>query len=407
MMRKISVLLLSTLLVLASCAPSVKEDEIVKKDENKAEEPSIIPNYQLSKDNYKMILPYRPSPSRGVIVDKIANRMDIDEMEEGLRRHSVQYFDPEKYFFEEGQYLSEEVVKAWLSRKLTKKQLEREVKDEVEQLKKAEMTVNEEEIRAELQQGLNPPINDQPKKSDYEKSPEYLSHILEQNFLEKKDDNSVELVGVSLGIALKSVYRYQTEIGGPYHYKKISKEEMLEQGHQIAEEVVKRMRRNEELTDVPIMIALYREEEQSSPVPGNFVEKTFVEAGSKKIGKWKPIGEEYMLFPSGQGEKKYFDDNQLVESFGDEIAQYFPNYVGVVGEGFYVDQELKKLTLEVPIEFYGKGEVLGFTQYIYGLVTEMFKDYYDLEIKITSTEKMESFIFREAGEKEPTVHIFH
>lgn len=407
MMRKISVLLLCTLLVLASCAPSMKEDEIVKKDESEAEEPSIVPNYQLSKDNYKIILPYRPSPSRGVIVDKIANRMDIDEMEEGLRRHSVEYFDPEKYYFEEGQYLSEEVVKSWLSRKLTKKQLENEVKEEVSQLEKAEMTVNEEEIRAELQRGLNPPLKDNPKKSDYEKNPEYLSHILEQNFLQKKDDNGVELVGVSLGIAMKSVYRYQTETGGPYHYKKISTEEMLEQGYGIAEEVVKRMRKNEELKDVPIMIALYREEDQSSPVPGNFVEKTFVEGGSEKIGKWKTIDEEYVLFPSEKGEKKYFDDDQLVENFGDEIAQYFPNYVGVVGEGFYVDNELKKLTIEVPIEFYGKGEVIGFTQYIYGLVTEMFKDYYDLEINITSTEKNESFIFRKAGEKEATVHIFH
>src|SRR5699024_2566381 len=112
------------LVVAASWTTSMKEDESVRKDESEAEEPAIVHNYQLSKDNYKIILPYRPSPSRGVIVDKIANRMDIDEMEEGLRRHSVEYFDPEKYYFEEGQYISEEVVKSWLSRKLTKKQLE-------------------------------------------------------------------------------------------------------------------------------------------------------------------------------------------------------------------------------------------------------------------------------------------
>ncbi len=78
----------------------------------------------------------------------------------------------------------------------------------------------------------------------------------------------------------------------------------------------------------------------------------------------------------------------------------------MIGDGFYINEELQKLTLTIPLEFYGKGEVVGFTQYTYGLVKEMFQDYYELEVKIKSNEKMESVIYRDAGEKEPTVHIF-
>lgn len=77
----------------------------------------------------------------------------------------------------------------------------------------------------------------------------------------------------------------------------------------------------------------------------------------------------------------------------------------MIGDGFYINEELQKLTLTIPLEFYGKGEVVGFTQYTYGLVKEMFQDYYELEVKIKSNEKMESVIYRDAGEKEPTVHI--
>ncbi|TQS71912.1 CamS family sex pheromone protein [Ornithinibacillus gellani] len=369
-MKKIGILLLGTLLLLTSCAPSSKDEEVVKQDEQAEQDKSIVPSYKLAKDNYRMILPYRPSKARGAITNQIANRLDIDEVEEGLRRLSSAHFDPEKYYFEEGQYLSQDTIF--------------EIIDE-----------------------LNPKIKKDQDEKVYRKNPRYLSHVLEQNFLRKKENNSVELVGVSIALAMKSVYRFQTETGGPYYYEKISKKEMLAEGEKMAAEILKRIRKVEGLENVPIMIALYREEEQGSPVPGNFVAETMVEKGSSKIGKWDSINEEYVLFPSDHAKDKYFEDAQLVNSFGDEIAEYFPNYVGVIGEGFYYNKELKKLTLEIPIEFYGKGEIIGFTQYAFGLVKEMFPDYYDLEINIVSSDKMESFIFREAGQKEPTVHIFH
>src|SRR5699024_3754302 len=113
------------------------------------------------------------------------------------------------------------------------------------------------------------------------------------------------------------------------------------------------------------------------------------------------------LMSSKKAKEKYYDDYQLVKSFGEDIAEYFPNYVGVVGEGFYVEEELRKLSFELPMEFYGKGEVIGFSQYTYGLIKEMFPEYYHLEAKITSHNKIESIIYREAGIEDPAVHILH
>lgn len=377
MVKKLCVVLLCSLLLLASCAPRMNDDEEVvqKKNETANKEKSIVPSYQLSEETYRMILPYKTSAARGVILDQMGNRLDIDEMEEGLRRQSKTVYDPKKYYYQEGQYLDEETV-------------------------------------YDLIDGLNPDKDPKDKKGKKEREkyfrdhPRYLSHILEQNYLTKNDKNAAKLEGISIGLALKSVYKFQAEEGGPYYYEKISKDEMMKQGEEMAQKVLKKLRGIDELKDVPVLIALYREGEEGSPVPGNYVAKTAVKAGKSTIDDWDNIKEEHVLFPDDKSADKYFDDNKLIEDFGKEIQDFFPNYVGVIGDGFYIDGDLKKLTLEIPIEFYGKGEVIGFTQYAYGLIKEMFPDYYDIEVKITANNEVESVIYRSAGDDDPTVHIF-
>lgn len=411
-MKKTAIWLIGVLLFMTSCSPNVNEDEVVKKEDEKAnQETSIVPSYQLSKENYKMILPYKPSAARGVIVSQLGNRLDIDEMEEGLRRHSKEYFEPSKYYFQAGQQLSEDTVLKWLGRKVTDKQLKTQVEEKIKELGNKVNDNNRERIkksvREDLIQGLNPTLKGNPKEKDYRNNPKYLSHILEQNYLKKNKDNKVELVGMSIGLALKSKYRFQAVDDGPYLYEDIGKEEMIKQGKKMAETILNRLRKMEGLEDIPIMFSLYREEDQGSPVPGNFVAKAGVKSGGMSIGDWDKIDEEYILFPSDEANDKYYDDGQLISNFTNEVAKFFPNYVGVIGEGFYINGEMKKLTLEIPIEFFGKGEVIGFSQYTYGLVKEMFPDYFDLEIKVTSTQQVESLIYRSAGVENPTVHIFH
>lgn len=370
-MKKIYIWFIGILLLLVGCVPETTEEEIVQpNDEQSEQEISIVPSYQLSKKNYKMILPFRPSKARGVINRQINNRLDIDEMEDGLRRHSTEVFDPGKYYYEDGQYLTKDMVESWID-------------------------------------DLNP---ERPEKDadeqEFRDNPRYLSHVLEQNYLKKNEDETVELVGVSIGLALKSVYRFETETGGPY-YEPISFDEMLKQGKDIAQTILERLRQIEGLGEVPIMIALFQEQEQSAPIPGNFITKTVVPEHDMMIGEWESINEKYVLFPSDEAKDKYFEDYDIIHNFGQDISQYFPNYVGYIGEGFYINDELIKLSIEIPIEFYGSAEVVGFTQYTYGVVKAMFPNRYDLEVKITSSQKIESFIYREAGEEDPTVHILH
>ncbi|SEU05859.1 Protein involved in sex pheromone biosynthesis [Salinibacillus kushneri] len=377
-MKKSLLILVLFILIIAGCTPNYdEEEEIVQDTKEEESETAIVPSYNISDEEYKMPVEYKPAAARGVIVNQVFNRFDITELEEGLRRHSKDAFDPEDYLFQEGQYLTEDMVYSWLERK------------------------NEDD------KGLNPALKgDKNDPKSYRDAPRYLSHVLEQNYLQKTEGNQVEVRGVSIGLALKSVYQFEAKTGGPTYYEDISQKEMLAKGKEYAQTILKRIRNIEELQDVPVMIALFREEEQSSLVPGNFVAKTFVEGGSSSTGEWETINEDYILFPSDEAEDKHQTEAAVMSDFTSEVREFFPNFVGVVGKGFYVNDELQEIKIKIPIEFHGKTEVTAFSQFAYGLIMETFTNNYGIEVNIQSPDKQEALIWRDAGEEEPEVYIY-
>ncbi|SFM11778.1 Protein involved in sex pheromone biosynthesis [Gracilibacillus orientalis] len=384
-MKKTVASLFIVVLVLAGCAPDFGEEQeeaiIDENIDDSLQDTAIIPKYNLDEENYRVLIDSNLSQARGVITNQVANRLDIDELEEGLRRHSMEVYDPDTYYFQEGQYLTDDILYNWLSRY-----------DEEDQ-----------------PSGLNPELEKEGKEGEKD-NPKYLSHILEQDYLRKTDDDSVELAGISIGIAMKSVYRFRTQLEdgtySPYYEEEISKKDMMSEANDIAEKIVQRIREMEGLENVPIMLAIFREEEQNSLVPGNFVAKTNVAGDSSSVGDWKEVNEENVMFPSDYGKSTYPDIGATLVDFEADIGSYFPNYVSVIGKGFFQNGELRELTVEIPVSFYGKAELIGFTQYVYGLVLSGFPNTYQLEVNITSGEKQEALIIRDAGEEEGTVHIY-
>src|SRR5699024_6239693 len=134
---------------------------------------------------------------------------------------------------------------------------------------------------------VNPDQDKLKTKKDHEDNPRILSHILEQNFLEKTKNDNVRLGGVSFGIALKSVYRFQTEECGPYYEEPISEFESIKKGEEIATKHAKDVREIERLEEGPLMIALYQKESISSQVTGNSIKKVNVKEGSNELGNWE------------------------------------------------------------------------------------------------------------------------
>ncbi|MCH1624666.1 CamS family sex pheromone protein [Ferdinandcohnia quinoae] len=400
-MRRLLILGVSLLLLLAGCAPKFGEDtEVVQKTNEKGEK-AIIPKYNISESYYRSILPFKTGIARGIVSENVNNRLDVNEFETGLMRIAQESFPSDKYYYQEGQNIEKKTIQAWLTRKLSAAQY---------------AALEKKEKKKAPNEGLNPifePGNDASKYEELMKnSPIYLSTVLEQNYLVKNNDDKLELGGIVIGLGMNSHYYYNLpdQVGGYPRDVTIDKETVEKEGKRIAEEIIQRMRSNEaykDIKDVPIVIALFKQEATSSIAPGNFIAKATVNANSAEINKWENINEEYYFFPSKDAKKVYREDSVMFENFSSDVEEFFPNFTAVIGQGFYKDDELRELTLTVPMEFHGKAEVIAFTQYITGLIMEHFDDYISVQVYISSEDGPESVIVREAGEKEPFVHVYN
>jgi protein involved in sex pheromone biosynthesis len=364
---------LATILLLGGCLPSfgTEKEEVIQENEESIEETVMIPDVQLNDEFYKTPTPFKKSASRGLIVSNIDTKYDMQEAEEGLLRLSTQHFDTKTHYFQEGQHIDKETAQSWLSRSST---------DEA---------------------GLNPPIKEGKNEDKAsEEAPNYLAHIVEQNYLVMTNEKKLRLAGISVGLALNSISysRSGTET-------KITDKVIEQQGMKMAEEVVRRLRTQEGLSDIPIVVGLFKQESRNSIVPGAYFASAVAGKGQSAPVGWKKVVEKYVVYPASSETGEYRDMNTTFDNFKQDIDTYFPSFVNVIGKGFYKDGSLKSLQIEVPIQFFGTSETIGFTQYMTGLVLKYFPNVHT-EVSITSVNGPEALIVKEAGDDKPYVHIY-
>ena len=389
-MRKILLAALGIVLILTGCAPNFdKQEEVVQDQQDSEEEKAIIPKYKISDEYYRTILPFKESESRGLVVNNVSTKYNLNEFETGLMRVAMNHFDPDTYLFQEGQYLDKGTVTSWLRREYAPEQLKAR------------------DLKEDKNVGLNPIDDEQGSIAERnEKNPIYLAHILEHNYLIKNDDGKVKLGGVVIGLALNSVHYYQKEAYGATFETKISHDQLAAQGEKMGKEVIKRLRTIEGLSEVPITIALFEQASRSSVIPGNFFAYAHANKGSSNLSDWKNINEKYVLFPSGEATEQHRDDVTSFSNFKQDVETYFPNFNGVVGRSFYIGNQLHELNIDIPIQFYGKTEAVGFTQFVTGKVMEHFPDYIAVQVNISSVLGPEALIVKDVDQKEPFVHIY-
>ncbi|EON74404.1 CamS family sex pheromone protein [Lysinibacillus sphaericus] len=363
--------------MLVGCVPSnKKETELTQETQQEKAETTIIPSLQIDESFYKTLIPYKESASRGLVISNIYTKYDMKEVETGLMRLSQNEFDTENYYFQEGQYLAESTVKDWLARSSQK------------------------------EDGLNPPTTDTMTAEERAtKAPVYLAHIVEQNYLTKTDDNKVKLGGISIGLALNSIYYYQKEKYGEYYEEPIPEAALIEQGKKMAAEIVSRMRSRDELKDVPIVVGLFKQQARNEIIPGAYFTYGVAKEGQSDLGDWQAIDEEYVMFPTDESLDVYRDVSNNFKNFKQDVDKYFANYTSVIGTGFYQNKKIQKLKIEIPIQFFGTAEIRGFTQYLTGVLINQFGNI-NVEVSITSINGPEALIMKEANEKDPFVHIY-
>lgn len=364
--------------MLVGCVPSNEEEtELTQETQQKEKaETTIIPSIQIDESYYKTLIPYKESASRGLVVSNIYTKYDMKEVETGLMRLSQNEFDTENYYFQEGQYLAESTVSSWLARS------------------------------SQTEDGLNPPTTDTMTPEERAiKAPIYLSHIVEQNYLTKTKDNKVKLGGISIGLSLNTIYYYQKEQYGEYYEEPISESTLVEQGKKMAAEIVSRLRTRDELKDIPIVVGLFKQQARNQIIPGTYFSYGVAKAGQNDIADWEGVDENYVLFPTDDSQDVYRDINNNFKNFKQDVDKYFSNYTSVIGTGFYRNKQIQNLSIEIPIQFFGKAEIIGFTQYLTGILINQF-DNIHVEVSVTSVNGPEALIIKKANDKDPFVHVY-
>jgi protein involved in sex pheromone biosynthesis len=369
-----------SLTLLGGCIPSLTNDtEVVKETEKNDVEKTIIPSMQLSDQYYRTLLPYEQSASRGLIVSNVHSKYDVKEVENGLIRLSQRSFSTDDYFFQEGQTLDTDTLRLWLARS------------------------SQDEL------GLNPPTKkEMTPEQRATQAPIYLSHIVEQNYLVETDDKTVRLGGISIGLALNSIYYYQKEDFGATYEQPIPQDEIKKNGKKMANEIVKRLRAIEGLEKVPITVGLFKQESRNAIVPGSYFAYGTAAEGKGNIAEWTPLNEEYVLIPAPlAADEKYREAANAFAKFKQDVDKYFSNFTSVVGTGFYQDDQIKNLNIDIPVQLYGTAEIIGFTQYMAGLVMQHFPASLQVEVSVTSINGPEALVIKKADDKEPYVHIYN
>lgn len=400
-MKRTLFLILTSLVLLAACGNDNdnKNNQSVNKQESKSDSnnvKTIATDKNVQGDNYRTILPFKESKARGVLQDNMANSYNGDDFENGLLKLSKDVFPTDDYLYQDGQYLDKDTINSYLNPKYTKKEIDK-------------MSDKEKESNnASENLGLNPSHKgeDDPVKIA-EQSPAYLSNILEQDFYDSGDTKGKNIKGMTIGLAMNSVYYYQKEKDGETYSKELDDKEIEKQGKQMASEILTRLRANDDLKDIPIHFAIYKQSDQNSITPGEFIANTTVDDDQTKINKWNKIDQVSALLPSSTAEKYNENLNNNFKQFNNNLQSYFTNFTQAVGKVKFEGKKPTQLTIDLPIDYYGQAETIGITQY----VTEQAQKYFDnidsYEIRIKDGNTPRALISKSKEDKEPQVHIYN
>ncbi|WP_018659576.1 CamS family sex pheromone protein [Allofustis seminis] len=312
---------------------------------------------------------YKVSKNRG-ITSEMNSPTNMKLIEKDLTRLSQKEFSSEDHVMQEGQYLPADLISTWLARK-----------------------------SEDNEEGLNPA-----KSGDGEdRAPNYISVIVEYDFFKKKGDG-VELAGIALGLGMNSVDYYPEYEYGPIAEQKISHDEVLTRGREMANAIVARTRQIEGAEKVPIFVGIFEQSEQDDLAGGVFLATGKSEQGATNIASWNKLNEKRLIFPL-EGDNTA--EGNAFSNFQSEVESFFPNISGVTGQAHYIDDSLFDLTVRVTPHFYGRAELVAFTQLLHKSATDFLPKEGSTEIVVESLDGVQAILTRYYGEKEYKSYVLN
>lgn len=334
-------------------------------DDPQVVENKISPSQEMNM--FEILQPAKSNVSRGLILKNINNLLDVTEIENGLMDLSAKHFSTSKFYMQEGQYLDKNIIKKWLNRKS---------KDGA---------------------GLNPSIKNQTGDvvEDQKNNPRILSHVLELNFINKENGN---LEGISLAISLNEFYDFRVtdEKGLVYsgQVKVDSNEDNINDvekyGKEIAEVIVKDIRNNNKIPNVPIYITLYQQSNVYDILPGIFLAETFIPEGNR-INKWTDIDLKNYTFPSNTLYSLDKGTYDKLLTFKEEIQKNFEHLnPKIIGKLRYENRELTDIKIEVSVPLINGAELISLLQLASDKLNKVLANYLPIPITITITDQQQN-----------------
>lgn len=395
---KFKSLLIFMVFVLAACGSDVQEmsDQTTEEDENITRVPTAEREETVTKsddDYYQTVIPYEISPSRGLTSSNMVSSYNIEAFEQGLLDISKNVFPTDEYVFREGQIFTEDMVRGFLGREYTREEIEAMSEDELA------------ESNAFSNLGLNPSTEGETDPETIaEEAPLYLSHILEQNYLIQDEEGNTTLDGITIGLAMNSMHYYQREEYGTTYSKTLDSDEVERQGQQMANEILERLRANEQYSDQTITFAIFVQSTDTSITPGSFTSYAVAEGGEDELSSFTEVDEEYVMFPSSEGSEISEQVNSDYQLFNRNLASYFDNFTTSIGYGRFIDGSMESLTIEIPVQYTSQGEIIGLTQYVESLMGEHFSGS-RVEVSIEDKNETYSLITKDENDQINT-HIY-
>lgn len=330
-------------------------------------------------DNYNVLLKngvYVESPITGITATNNGNAVDLGSLEKGLVQISLKEFSKSKYVFQEGQQLSKTTVSNWLNRK-----------------------------SKDNPTGLNP--EDNGKTAANERNPIYLEQIIEADFLEQ-NNSSYDVKGISIGLAMNSVDYYQKEKDGAQFKTEISKATQLAEGKKMANTIIKRLRAQKALKNIPITIGIFQKTAADSLVGGNYIAYGIAKDGQNSIDTFTDLNEKSQVLPVvGDDKPISSNDAEAFANFKSAIENYFPKISGVIGQVHYKDDQLTSFDITVNTQFFGNQQINSFAKLALSSAKQYLPSNVKTEIVIKSVNDTQAIIFKNTADSEYQIHVLN
>ncbi len=172
-------------------------------------------------------------------------------------------------------------------------------------------------------------------------------------------------------------------------------------GKEIAEIIIKDIRNNKKIPNVPIYITLYQESNKNDIIPGIFLAETFIPEEEDKIDKWTDIDIKNYTFPSDSLFSLDKDTYEKLLIFKEDIQEGFKHLnPKITGQLRYENGKLIDLKIDVNVPLINDTELIGLLQLVGTRINTILSDYIPVTIRIIDQKQDVGIVIWDPIEKQ-------